>query len=345
VATLAGVALGTASQALNGHAHVTAETRAKVQQAALKLGYRPHPMARRLASAATEAIGVLLPQQVSAVYSHLIYEVVLRGILQTVTPAHYNLIFASIAQGRRVQGESIVLPSIVEDRDVDGLLTLGLTDPRVLHELGRTGLPIVHIDTQGMVDTPVAVDNDDEHGAYLGTSHLLRLGHRRVGLIVDPIGDWFGEAVHRGYQRALGEVGIGVDRNLVQEAPMTSTDDGYEAMSALLALADPPTAIFACSDYPAIGAMQAVQAAGLRVPDDVAVVGMDDIELSAHVQPALTTVHIHYDRMGQLAAQVLLERIRGSGATPQREIVRPTLIVRRSCGADAAYGRKERRAR
>lgn len=329
VATLAGVALGTASRALSGHQSVTAETRARVQDAAVKLGYRPHPTARRLARASTEAIGLLLPREVSAVFSHLIYQVVIRGILETVTPAGYNLIFASMAQGA-----TFALPRIVEDRDVDGLLTVGLDDSRVYHELAQTGLSIVQI--EGMPDAPVAVANDDQFGAYLGTSHLLRLGHRRVALIVD-LRDWFGRAVFHGYQKAIAEAGLPVDKNLVLDAPMTSTDDGYNAMCALLSLAHPPTAVFACSDYPAIGAMQAAQSTGRTVPDDVAVVGMDDIEMAAYVHPALTTVRIPYEWMGQVAARLLLERMQGTANQPHREVVVPELVVRNSCGADKMW--------
>jgi LacI family transcriptional regulator len=330
VAALAGVAVGTASQALNGSTRFTPATLAKVQQAARTLGYRPHPAARRLARATTEAIGIITPSTLSPVHAHLIHGVVIRGILDVVTPAGYNLIIAPMPRDGADGG---TLPRIVAERDVDGLVTIGLFESHSFAEIDGLGLPAIHIDTNGAPGAFVAVDNDDRLGAYLATAHLLGLGHRRIGLITGTTSP-FGQQVIRGYQQALDESGIRLDRHLIQDSDL-SIDGGYTAMQALLALSSVPSAVFAGSDYPAIGAMHAALAAGCRVPDDIAVVGMDDIEMSAHIHPPLTTVRVHYEEMGKVAARLLLDYMTHLPEQPRREVIAPELIVRASCGASA----------
>jgi LacI family transcriptional regulator len=327
VAALAGVAVGTASQALNGSTRFTPATLDKVREAARTLGYRPHPAARRLARATTEAIGIISPSALNPVQAHLIQAVVIRGILDVVTPAGYNLIIAPMP-GDTADGGT--LPRIVAERDVDGLVTIGLFEARVFAEMDRLGLPAVHIDTFGAPETFVAVDNDDQRGAYLATAHLLGLGHRQIGLITGV--DRFAALVIRGYEQALNEAGVRLDRRLIRASDL-SLDSGYTAMQALLALSPGPSAVFASSDYPAIGAMHAALAAGRRVPDDIAIVGMDDIEMSAHVHPPLTTVRVHYEEMGKVAARLLLGYMGHPPDQPRREVVAPELIVRASCGA------------
>jgi DNA-binding LacI/PurR family transcriptional regulator len=329
VAKLADVSTGTASQALNGHEGVSAAARARVEAAAAKLGYRPHPSARRLARQRTEAIGVIFSAGLNALWAHLIYNGVIHGIMTVAAPAEYRLVFGVV----EASPSGVELPRIVLDRDVDGVLTICCENPLVLREFARSGLPTVHIDTHGAPGARLAVDNDDEAGAFMGTCHLIQHGHRRVGLIAPPLTMLFGQAIVRGYERALVAAECRLDRNLVQEEGSSqSMEGGYAAMAVLLAQPDPPTAVFASSDYSAIGAIKAVRAAGLRVPDDVGVVGMDDLEMSAHVVPSLTTLHVDYEEMGRRAMQALLAQLRGHDDQLPRQAITPRLVVRESCG-------------
>ena len=213
----------------------------------------------------------------------------------------------------------------------DGLLLVLPRDPGAyLETLRQHNFPHVLIDHRGSDETIPAVAAANRQGAYSATAYLVELGHHRIGFITGAMDQICAQDRLAGYKTALADHGIAFDPELVREGDFFQPL-GYAGASALLELPHPPTAIFASNDVSAFGAMEAVREHGLRIPDDVSVVGFDDIPQAAHVHPRLTTVRQPLEKMGRTATRMLLEYIND----PQRPIERvelPTeLVLRQSC--------------
>jgi DNA-binding LacI/PurR family transcriptional regulator len=232
------------------------------------------------------------------------------------------------------QEELALLQSTLEQRSVDGVLLFDPQDddPRLPLLKGR--LPFVVV---GRCSDPevVTVDNDNVQAAKLATQHLLQLGHRRIAFVHVPFR--FATAQDRlmGYRMALEEAGLPFDANLLAGTEgYYGVEAGYRAFLGLLnRLRKPPTAVLAMDDTLALGVLQAAQQHGLRVPDDLAVVGFNDSPFAAHCEPPLTTVRIFAETLVEYATDALLRLIRGEPVAPKRMLVPTQLIVRASCGA------------
>jgi DNA-binding LacI/PurR family transcriptional regulator len=201
--------------------------------------------------------------------------------------------------------------------------------------LRHRGLPVVLVDNHVPGTDLPAVVPDYRAGARLATAHLVRLGHRRIALLGAEVSYPFGAKTFEGYREALATGAIAQDPALVQRTEI-GVEAATEATLALLALPSPPTALFAVTDAMAIGALRAARERGLRVPEELAVVGMDDIELSAYTDPPLTTVRIEKEAMGRLAADWLIALIEGTAAAHAVAEVPIQLIVRGTCGGATA---------
>ncbi|HOG46396.1 MAG TPA: GntR family transcriptional regulator [Anaerolineae bacterium] len=228
------------------------------------------------------------------------------------------------------------LASIVAERFFDGLLVRVLSDahPADLQPVREAGLPYVVIKryTPGVPTNCVVVD--DVRAACEATSHLLAHGCRRIAFVC-PQGTIVGRDRHEGYRRALAEHGLSYEPELVPPVADWFEERGYAALKALLALPQPPQAVFAAGDMLAIGAYRAAAELGLRIPQDLAVVGYDDIPAAATLQPPLTTVRTSYYDFGARATALLLDLIAHRVAGPQRIIMDAPLVVRGSCGEHA----------
>jgi DNA-binding LacI/PurR family transcriptional regulator len=328
VARLAGVSPATASQALNGRPRVHSGTRQRVLEAATKLRYAPNLHGRRLARRRAESIGVVQGENVTTLFSDSFYRVVLGGVLEAVQARGYGLTITP-APGRG--GRPADLLRSVGHGAVDGVLVLGALEEEWLLALRERRLPIVLVDTWLPGSGVPAVAPDYHAGARLATEHLLGLGHRRVALLGAAVRYPFGRETLDGYREALTAAGIRHDAALVQRTAI-AVEAAAEATAGLLSAPDPPTALFAVTDAMAIGALMAARAAGRRVPDDLAVVGMDDIELSAYTDPPLTTVRVPKEAMGRLAAERLIALVQGERSAPAMTQVTGELVVRQSSG-------------
>jgi LacI family transcriptional regulator, galactose operon repressor len=328
VARLAGVSPATASQALNGRPRVNASTRQRVVDAAAKLRYAPNLHGRRLARRRAEAIAVVQGRNISTLFSDSFYRVVLGGVAETTHARGYSLtITPAPGNGSRPGG----LAGLLGQGAVDGILVVGVLEEDWLFALREPGLPLVLVDTYLPGSEVPAVAPDYRAGARLATGHLLRLGHRRVGFLGAAVSYPFGWETHEGYAEALVAAGVGYAPGLVRRSPI-SVEAAAAATASLLASAEAPTALFAVTDAMALGALRAARAHGRRVPDELAVVGMDDIELSAYTDPPLSTVRVAKEEMGRLAAERLIALIEGEGPLPAMAPVGGELVVRGSCG-------------
>ena len=326
VAALAGVSPRTVSNVVNGYVHVSAATRAKVEKAIAELDYRPNILARSLASGRSGQIAVVIPYLDTPYFSEL---------LQAIIPRARNRGFNVLID--QTDGDPEHEAELIRRRTrgfaYDGMIfsPLGLAQA----DLGQRDpeLPLVVLGERTSDGTFDHVGIDDVAASREAVGHLISLGHRRIAAIGDqPYRT--GEAAQRrtaGYRQAHADAGLAVDESLVIVTPRFNRADGAQAMAALLERKDRPTAVFAYSDLVALGAIRTILERGLRVPDDVAVIGYDDIEDGRYSTPTVST--IAPDKAGIAAAAVdrLLERIESRNGLPGKEIVCPyTLIPRES---------------
>jgi LacI family transcriptional regulator len=330
VARLAGVSPATVSHALNGRGRVDVRTRERVAQAATKLRYIPNVSGRRLARRRAECVAVLQGRNVATVFNDSFYRVVLGGMAEVTQARGYSLVVTPPPAG----GTDADLNRALGHGAVDGALIVGALDGQLLLALRHRGLPIVLVDNYlPGVDLPAVVP-DYQAGARLATEHLLRLGHRRIAFLGAAVSYPFGWQTLEGYGEALAAGGIGQDATLVRRTEI-GVDAATEVTRSLLALPEPPTALFAVTDAMAIGALRAARERGVRVPDGLAMVGMDDIEMSAYTDPPLTTVRVAKDAMGRLAAEWLIGLIEGEAADRPAPSLPTELVVRGTCGGPA----------
>ncbi len=324
VAREAGVSPTTVSRVLNNQDHVRPDKRARVLTAMTRLGYVVNQQARSLAGGRSHRQSGLLVHEVGVSYTGEI----IRGIEEELVAAQYELMLYTTH--RRKTKESTYVATLTRGM-TDGLLLLLPLNPQAyLESLHQERFPYVLIDHQGTNEACPAVAATNRQGSYDATAYLIELGHRRIGFVTGEMR--LGCAVDRleGYKAALADHGIAFDPALVVEGHFQQPD-GYAGANALLALPDPPTAIFASNDVSAFGVMDAVRDHGLRIPEDVSVIGFDDIPEAAHVHPGLTTVRQPLEQMGRLATRMLLRQIKDPEYTGERIELPTELVIRQSC--------------
>ena len=324
VAERAGVSPSTVSRILNGTAVVSDEKRAAVDQAIAKLGFVPNPVARGLAGGRTLSIGV-----VSQAIDSPFYGAALRGIEVELGTAGYSPLFMS---GHWRADEEARCIDVLRSRRVDGLIVLtGRLADSALRSLARS-LPVVVTGRSLKASNLLSMDFDNREGARQATQHLIDLGHRRIAFISgDPEHP---DAVDRqqGYRSAIEAAGLRFDPALVAPGNF-SEHSGLLAVERLLDSRTRFNAIFAANDQMAFGASLGLYRRGLRVPDDVSMVGFDDVAGSVYMVPPLTTVHNPIQEIGELAARAMLSLL--AGERPAVEVPAPRLIVRESTRAAA----------
>jgi DNA-binding LacI/PurR family transcriptional regulator len=334
VAAMAGVVAMTASRALNNTGYVSKEVRERVAAAAAELHYRPNVLARQLRGSRLQAIGILLPDIANPFSAEL-----MRGINPVLQAAGYT---GFIASARGIDEERAALQSFVDHR-IDGLIVASRnTEPgdHFLRTLSGQGIALATIGRP--MDAPAVdcVNADHYQGAFDAVTHLVSLGHRRIGFIGASSNDATRFRRFDGYLAALEAAGIEADPAYAigsAAGPGFATEeDGCDGFIVLHKLRKPPTAVFARNDYAAIGAIRAAYTLGLRIPQDVAIAGFDNIPLAAYQTPPLTTVEQPIAEQGRLAAEFLLQRIEVRARRMRQSVQLPCrLIVRDSTGAAA----------
>lgn len=331
VARAAGVSLGTASNVLARRAHVAAETREHVISIAASLGYEPKP--RAAATTTPSAITVLVRELPSSLIANPFYSHVVHGARLACAARGVSIMPESIAWN---PGGRVPLPTIVNPRQVDGVLVIGHQSQDVIDQLQETGLPFVLVDF--LPDVPIAdvVHSDDLVGGYEATRHLIDHGH-----LAPPPACICGQLQHTslrdrliGYQRALQQDELVAPEEFVQIQPPGREfdfDHGRDAMLRLLDLPVPPTAVFCTNDMFASGALEGLRARGVRVPADCSVVGFDDT-YAERLIPPLTTVRVDKALLGAQGVRHLFDRIADPDMSLRFTRVAVTLISRMSVG-------------
>ena len=323
VAKEAGVSYTTVSRVINNNEHVKPGTRERIMQAMEHLGYEVNRQARSLAGGRSNIIGLLVPDMGTGYIGEIV-----RGIDEVLTLAQYDLMLYTTHMRQAKEASYVV--SLARGT-VDGLLLVLPRNPGAdLEILNRHNVPYILIDHQGIGETDAAVGATNKQGAYEATQYLLQLGHRRIGFVTGTMELGCAQERLTGYQHALAAGKGEFDSHLVCQGDFQQPR-GYTAAKELLSLSRPPTAIFASNDVSAFGVMEAVRDHGLRIPDDISVVGFDDIPQANTVRPPLTTVRQPLEHMGRMAAQMLLESIKNPHHITKRVELPTSLMIRETC--------------
>ncbi|MEK8026908.1 LacI family DNA-binding transcriptional regulator [Ideonella sp. BYS139W] len=317
VAALAGVSTATVSRVLNRSKPVNAETQQRVEAAVSQLGYRANPFARSLTSGESRLILVLTPDFLNPFFAEIV-----QGIESVTRRSGYSILLS--------QASDTAPLDTVYERLVDGVISLAhLRDPKALSGTDRKhNLPWVACSEFRPDDDIPYVSIDHRQGAIDAVQYLLNRGHRRIALLTAAEDYTWARQRRIGYEETLRRAGLTVDPALIRVARGTEYADGIEAVGGLLSLQDLPTAIFAVADTLAIGAIKALRRAGRRVPEDVAVVGFDNLHLAQVFEPSLTTIAQPMRELGQAAVELLLGQL--AGEKPVSRMLPHTLVVRES---------------
>ncbi len=335
IAKKAQVSRQTVSDVLNDkwkEKRISEETRRRIQATAQQLNYRRNNIARSLVMKKTNILGLLIP-----CVTHSFWPQLARSVEETARENGYHILLCHMDDDCQREVEKINL--LLEYR-VAGLIVSPAHDRQDVNiyiQLLNDRMNFVLVDKCLNGIECNFVGTDDRAGAYEAVTHLINLGHRHIAHIRGPQSASTAKGRLQGYRQALADNNVAFDPSLVEENGF-QREDGYKAAEKFLKLDKKPTAIFAVTDMAAIGAMQALKERGLKVPEDMAVVGFADIEAASIVDPPLTTVRELVMEMGRTAVQIILKEIEGKEREEredtQKIILKPTLVVRKSCGAN-----------
>jgi LacI family transcriptional regulator len=329
IAERVGKSVPTVSRALGGFEDISPETRAEVQRVARELGYEPSATAMNLKRQRTDNIALILPTEARPRFSDPFFSEFVTGVVDQAAQHQFDLALASNVG----DDECAIYLKYIRSRRTDGFIVIRtkLQDERI-DLLRKQGVPFVAFGCTGGDNDFCFVDEDGAYGIRQVVDHLVALGHRRLAFIAEPL--YLTKAHNRlhGFLEGLAAHGLPSNPAMVAVANFRQTS-GRQAAKTLLDLPEPPTAIVACNDLLALGAVNEVQARGLVVGRDVSITGFDDIMLAEYAHPALTTVHQSAQEMGALLVDMLVKVIRRE-PVEQKQIIRlPDLIVRESSGA------------
>jgi DNA-binding LacI/PurR family transcriptional regulator len=331
VAELAGVSRTTVSFVLNNvpGMRISEETRQRVVEAARQLDYHPDATARRMVYGQTHVIGFVVRQSPDQVFADHFLPRVLSGLSRCATAQSYHILFEPIPP----KDETGAYARLVRERHVDGIVLSGPRfDDQELLKIHAEGAYVVLMGQLPGTGIP-SVDVDNIGGARIATQHLIGLGHRDIALITNAPPAYTASADRlAGYRHTLEAAGMVYQEKFVRYGNFTP-QSGFDAMSSLLALKPYPTAVFVASDTVALGALQAIRQRGLHVPEDLALVGFDDIPLAEFVDPPLTSVHLPAYGLGWGAADLLIRLIAGEEIRDPHIVLETELVARESCGA------------
>ncbi len=327
IAKLSGVSRSTVSRVVNNDPNVSSVTRERVMQVVKRVNYTPNAAARGLAVGHTHVLGLVIPMGVAALFTDPYFPILIQGVSSACNSREYSvMLWLAEPEYERRMIRQIMYSGLVDAVIVSSML---LNDSLV-QALGDGGLPFMLVGRHPTDAHASYVDADNLGGAREAVTHLLRMGRTRVATITGPQNMIAGADRLAGYLAALRDRAVVSDPSLIVEGDFTEAG-GYLAMQQLLSRR--PDAVFAASDMMAIGAMRALREASLRVPEDVALVGFDDLPQAARTEPPLTTVRQPVYRLGATAVDSLLDLIDHPGSSPRRIVLPTELVVRSSCGS------------
>jgi LacI family transcriptional regulator len=321
VAAKAGVSTATVSRVINGE-KVREETKEKVLKTIELLGYRPNQIARSLKTQKTHTIGFVVPD-----YGQFFMQIA-KVVEDILNGYGYSLVVCYSDENPDREKARI---RMLTEKQVDGMLVVPTSDEdNYLMELNKRGIPVILIDRMVKDIQTDCVLVDNVNGAYQAVEHLITKGYQRIGVINGRQEVTTGEERYRGYLRVFEDYNLPIDRDIIRFGDF-STESGYTLMKELMSLPNPPEAVFIANCYMTIGAMLAIKEMDIKVPEDVAIVGFDDTELTRLSDPPLTAVVQPVREIGEMAANLLYKRICGDMSDyPKMYRLKATLVVRAS---------------
>ncbi|MBP1693077.1 MAG: transcriptional regulator, LacI family [Chloroflexi bacterium] len=327
IARLSGVSRSTVSRVINDSPGVRQETRQRVLQIIQQMNYQPNVLARSLAGGRTRVLSLVIPEGVTRLFSDPYFPILIQGVSLACNAQDYSVMLwlADPDYKRRT------ISRIIQDKLSDGTIIASmLNDDPLVEALIEDGSPFILIGRNPNHENISYVDVDNQNGTHMAIAHLLHLGYRRIATITGPQNMIAGLDRLEGYLQTLRQWNLAVDPDLIIEGDF-SEDGGYTAMRRLVPCQ--PEAVFIASDQMAIGALRALREYELRVPQDIAVIGFDDIPMAARTDPPLTTVRQPIQKTGQTAAETLIDMIEYPSNEPRRLILPTELVIRESCGS------------
>ena len=325
IAKKSGYSITTVSKVINNYPDVSQKTRKKILQTIEELDYHPSSNARSLMTKKYWTIGVVYIEELNNGIQHPFFSAVIESFRKEMEDAGYDLLLIS----KKIEQRKTSYIERFKQRGVDGVIVVSpirLTND--VQEIVNHDIPSVFIDLYHSKVSTVNSDNVD--GSIQVVKYLHSLGHRKIAHIAGGDQTFAGKAREQGFIQGMKELGLEVRNDYIENGGLFDVSGGYEAMKKLLALKDLPTAVYAAGDMMAIGAMRAIQEAGLRVPVDISIVGFDDIELAQYVTPSLTTIKQDAQTIGQQAADLLLKQIDNKKKIPLGVMVPVSLVERGS---------------
>jgi LacI family transcriptional regulator len=324
IAEKSGYSRSTVSRVINGEPGVSKKARQEITKVIKALNFHPNQAARALATGKINTIGLLIPETVKFIFTDPYFQLLAQGISKACEDNDYALLLW-LAEPE-IERSSI--KKYLNHGIVDGFIAASINfDEPMIDTLLESNLPFVIIGRHAYEFDMNFVDLDNLAGAEFATQHLIDRGYKRIAHITGPQDMFVGEERLTGYFNVLHANGLVIDDDLIMEGDF-SQESGYACTKQLLD--HQPDAIFAASDVMAIGAMQAILDAGMRIPEDVAVIGFDDLPLAAKQNPPLTTIHQPIHQMGYIAVQTLLKAVDNPDGEVFQTIIRPNLVVRQS---------------
>lgn len=323
VAKAAGVSLGTASRVLNGLPNVTPGIRKRVEKAIARLDYKPDPVAQAMRKGASRTVGVLVRDITVPALAAFV-----RAAQDTLHEAGYALV---VAWAEERKDRELDFLASVASRRVDGLIlnTSSERDPELVQARKALGIPMILLDREVPRSLDAMLIAHDQ-GVRHALEYLYRLGHRRIAIVTGSTAVYPGRSRLRGYEEFFAAHGQQIDRSLVRTQGFGG-DSAFVETSALLSLPKPPTAIVLGGISMLAGALRAVRARGLRIPEDLSLVGSGDSELAALATPPVSVIRWNYAELGRTGAKLLLDRLRGETHAPRRIVVPTEFVMRESC--------------
>ncbi len=323
IARLAGVSTSTVSHVINKSRFVSDEIAERVNNAAQQLNYAPSALARSLKMNRTKTIGMLVTTSTNPFFGEVV-----KGVERSCYHQGYNLILCNTEGDNQRMKASI---NTLLQKRVDGLLLMCSTlEGERLDVFDRyPDIPIVVMDWGPILFASDKIQDNSLQGGYMAAKHLIECGHKEIGCITGPLIRHQAQMRYEGYKRALAEAGIAINPDWIVESDF-ECEGGYQAFEKLYQRGKLPSALFVSNDMMAMGVIQAASQRGLRVPDDLSLIGYDDVHIAKFMTPALTTIHQPKYRLGKAAVDTLLYRLENPDATAQVVQLEPTLVVRSS---------------
>ncbi len=323
IAKLAGVSTSTVSHVINKTRFVSEEIADKVNRAAQDLNYAPSALARSLKMNRTKTIGMLVTTSTNPFFGEVV-----KGVERSCYHQGYNLVLCNTEGDSQRMRASI--DTLLQKR-VDGLLLMcsTLVGERIDIFERYPDIPIVVMDWGPMLFSSDKIQDNSLQGGYMATKYLIEAGHRDIGCITGPLIKHQAQMRYEGYKRAMNEAGLGFNADWILEGDF-ECEGGYQCFKQLYERGNLPSALFVCNDMMAMGAINAANELGVNIPDDVSMIGYDDVHIAKFMTPSLTTIHQPKYRLGKAAVEALLKRLQQPDGETQMVQLEPTLVERSS---------------